>query len=210
MLHVLTDPRLARGRSPLEQLRAAAAGGADIVQLRDKHATPAEILAIARELVPVARDLGVALVINDHWRIAREAGAAGVHLGPDDADPAEVRAACPPPFLVGASVRNADRARVLEAAGVDLLGVGPVFGTTSKADAPGAVGPERIAAVAAAVRIPIVGIGGVDATNAASVLRAGASGVAVLSGVASADDPEAAVRALRRALDRVAGSPDGC
>jgi thiamine-phosphate diphosphorylase len=95
----------------------------------------------------------------------------------------------------------------MEAQGADYLGVGPVFGTTTKMDAPAAVGLETISLVARAVKIPVIGIGGVNAENAASVLDAGAAGVAVISAVGGAHDPEEATRAIRRALDEAAGFP---
>ncbi len=210
ILHVLTDPNAGRGRGAEEQLRAAAAGGADVVQYRDKGASPAEVERTARRLVGVAAEVGVALIVNDHWEIARDSGASGVHLGPDDADPGRVREACPPPFVIGASTRSVARARELEALGVDLLGVGPVYGTTTKPDAPGRIGLERVAEIAREVGVPVIGIGGIDAGNAADVIRAGAAGVAVISAVTGAADPAAAVRALRDTLDRVAGHAPGC
>lgn len=214
-LHVLTDAALARGR-PLEEIVAEAlAGGADVIQLREKRLSPEEVRLRALALLPLVRAARARLIVNDHWEVARDVGADGVHLGAGDAPVALVRAACPRPFVIGASARTEEAARRAADDGADTLGTGPVFGTTSKADAPGAVGVERIRAVAAAAGIPVIGIGGIDAGNAADVVRAGAAGVAVLSAVIAADDPRGAVRALRRALDAavpppVAPRPPGC
>jgi thiamine-phosphate pyrophosphorylase len=205
-LHVLTDPGMSSGRSLLDFARAAFAGGADVVQLRDKTRTAAELLDSARALAELARGLGRALIVNDHLELAMTAGAHGVHLGPDDLDLAEARRRWPPPARIGGSARTVARARALVAAGADYLGAGPAFATTTKPDAPAPVGPGRIGEIAAAVDVPVIGIGGIDVTNAAAVIRAGASGVAVVAAVAGAADPEAAARALRRAID---GAGDG-
>lgn len=214
-LHVLTDAALARGRRLEEIVAAALDGGADVIQLREKRLPPEEIRARAVALLPLVRAAGGRLIVNDHWEIARDVGADGVHVGADDAPVALVRAACPRPFVLGASARTEAAARRAADAGADYVGTGPVFGTASKADAPGAVGVGRITSVAASAGIRVIGIGGIDASNAAAVLRAGAAGVAVLSAVIGADDPRGAVRALRRALDAavrppVAPRPPGC
>jgi len=206
-LHVLTDPALVRGR-PLEELvEGVLAGGADVIQLRDKQASPEEIRAQAIVLLPIVRAAGARLLVNDHWEIARDVGADGVHLGATDAPVAVVRGVCPRPFRIGASARTIDAARRAAADGADYLGTGPVHGTASKADAPGAIGLARLSDVAAAVAVPVIGIGGITDGNAADVVRAGAAGVAVLSAVMAADDPAAAARALRRALDGAKSPP---
>lgn len=215
-LHVLTDPRLPPGRSLAELVAAALAGGADVIQLRDKAATPDEIAAMIRSVLPLVRHAGRRLVVNDHWTLARNLGADGAHVGAADAPVVRVRRECPPPFVVGASARTVDAARSAAEAGADYLGVGPVFSTSSKPDAPGAVGAGRVAELSRAVSASVIGIGGIDASNAADVIRAGAAGVAVLSAACLAADPEAAIREIRTRIDaeagraRLAESPPGC
>lgn len=199
ILHVLTDPGLARGRSHGEIARAALAGGADVIQLRDKTSAAAGLRVAGREVRAAARAAGALLVVNDSLELARELGADGLHLGPADLPLEEARREWK--GILGASVRTVAAARRAAGLGADYLGVGPVYGTTSKADAPGAIGLELLAAIAASVRIPVVGIGGIGAGNAAEVVRAGAAGVAVISGIVAAEDVEAASRAVRRALD---------
>jgi len=198
-LHVLTDPGLSRGRSHAAIARAALAGGADVVQLRDKTLSPAALTKVARALRDIVREAGGTFVVNDRLDVALEVGADGLHLGPDDLPVSVVR----PRWegLLGASARTEERALLLRDEGADYLGVGPVFGTSTKADAPGAIGLEGLARIVAVVDLPVIGIGGIDATNAAEVIRAGAAGVAVISSVVGAPDPEAAVRELRRAID---------
>lgn len=185
-------------------MRAALAGGADAIQLRDKESDSARLTEIGRALAPHIRAAGALFLVNDNLDVARRVGADGLHLGPNDLPIEEARISWPRPALLGGSARTVKRALELQAAGADYLGVGPVFGTTTKPDAPGAIGLEVLARIAASVRIPILGIGGIDETNAALVLVAGAAGVAVISSVVGAADPEAATRSLRRALDATA------
>jgi thiamine-phosphate diphosphorylase len=199
-LHVITDPRLG-GHGHRSIARAAFAAGADVVQLRDKTAAPGDLVELARELQELARTWGRLLVVNDHVEVARAAGAGGLHLGPDDRPLEEARRLWPRPLILGGSARTVERARRLEEAGADYLGVGPVFGTSTKADAPNAIGLDRLFEVASAVAVPVIAIGGIDASNAARAIAAGARGVAVVSAVAGARDPESAVISIRRALD---------
>ncbi|HET9887725.1 MAG TPA: thiamine phosphate synthase [bacterium] len=207
LLHVLTDPVLARGRSHRDVAEAALRGGADVIQLRDKELDLARLVEVGHLLRSSVSDAGKLLVVNDHVEVARTIGADGVHLGPDDLPVGQARELWPRPKILGASARTVERARLLEGQGADYLGVGPVYGTTTKRNAPAAIGLDTIAALAKAVQIPIIGIGGIDAGNAAQVIRAGAQGVAVISSVVGAEDVEAAARGIRQALDDAAGFP---
>jgi thiamine-phosphate diphosphorylase len=207
LLHILTDPVLARGRSHCEVAEAAIRGGADVIQLRDKELDLARLVEVGHLLRAMVSDAKKLLVVNDHVEVARSIGADGVHLGPDDLPVGQARELWPRPKILGASARTLERAQLLEGQGADYLGVGPVFGTTTKRNAPAAIGLETIAALAKAIHIPIIGIGGIDAGNAAQVIRAGAQGVAVISSVVGAEDVEAAAREIRRALDDAVGYP---
>jgi thiamine-phosphate diphosphorylase len=117
-------------------------------------------------------------------------------LGDDDLPLAAARRIIPPGFLLGRSADTAELALAAEREGADYVGIGPVYGTATKADAGAPIGPARIAEVATVVRIPIVGIGGTTAANASPVIAAGAAGVAVVSAIMSASDPEQATRSL--------------
>jgi thiamine-phosphate diphosphorylase len=207
LLHVLTDPVLARGRSHREIAEAALRGGADIIQLRDKRLDLRRLIDAGLELRALLNDAGKLLVVNDHVQVARAIDADGVHLGPEDLPVGQARDLWPRPKILGASARTEERALLLEAQGADYLGVGPVYGTKTKGNAPPAVGLECVTSMAKAVRIPVIAIGGIDAKNAAQTIRAGAAGVAVISAVVGAEDVEAAARAIRRALDEAAGFP---
>lgn len=195
-LIVVTDPECGAGRSVLDVVRAALRGGAPAIQLRMKDAAARETAELARALLAETRPAGALLFVNDRVDVALAAGADGAHLGQDDLPLEAARAIAPAGFLLGMSAETEELARAAEKEGADYVGVGPVYATGSKADAGDAVGVGRIAAVAAAVRIPVVGIGGITVDNAQAVLHAGAAGVAVISAVIRAADPEAATRAL--------------
>ena len=166
----------------LETARQAVAAGATVVQLRIKAPT-GEVVARGAGF----RGLGVTFVVNDDVEAALALGADGVHLGQGDEGADRARAAG---LLLGRSASTLAQARAADA---DYLGVGPVWPTPSKDDADPATGLDGLAAICAAVRVPVVAIGGIDASNAASCIRAGAAGVAVIR---AATDP-----GLRRAVD---------
>lgn len=196
-LIVVTDPDCG-GRSVVDVVRAALRGGAPAIQLRMKDAPAREMAQVARALLAETHAASALLFINDRVDVALAVGADGAHVGQDDLPAAAARQIAPPGFLLGVSAETPELARAAEADGADYVGVGPVYATGSKADAGDAVGCEHITQVAAAVRVPVVGIGGITIGNAPPVIHAGAAGVAVISAVMRADDPEAAVRALLR------------
>ncbi|WP_420124936.1 thiamine phosphate synthase [Longimicrobium sp.] len=197
-LIVVTDPDCGDGRTVASVVRAALRGGAPAIQLRMKDATAREMAEVARALLAETRAAGALLFINDRVDVALAVGADGAHVGQDDLPVAAARRIAPPGFLLGVSAETPELARAAEADGADYVGVGPVYVTGSKADAGDAVGAERIARVAAVMRIPVVGIGGITIGNAPPVFHAGAAGVAVISAVMRAADPETAARALMR------------
>jgi thiamine-phosphate pyrophosphorylase len=199
-LIVVTDERLPPGRDLVETVRAALRGGAPAIQLRDKLRTPRESVALARALLAETRAAGALLFVNDRVDVALASGADGTHLGDDDLPLAAARHIVPPGFLLGRSADTPELALDAQSEGADYVGVGPVYGTATKADAGEAIGTARIAAVAASVQIPVVGIGGIGPTNATAVIAAGAAGVAVVSAVMNAADPEDATRRIMRAV----------
>ncbi len=198
-LYLVTDPDM--GARPVEAIvRAAVAGGVTAVQLRDKQATARALVAQAGRLREILAPRGIALIVNDRLDVALAAGADGVHLGQDDLACADARRIAGPDFLIGISVSSPAEARRAAADGADVLGVSPVFDTPTKRDTPKAAGLEGLRAIRRAVRLPLVGIGGLHAGNAAEVRRAGADGIAVVSAIMTAPDPEAAARELRSAI----------
>ncbi len=201
-LYVVTDEVVSGGRSHLECAREVVAGGADVVQLREKAQSSSELLAVAEAIRPVTAESGTLFVVNDRLDIALAAGADGVHLGQGDLPVAAARRIAPRPFLIGASVGNADEAIRAELEGADYVAVSPVFPTGSKADAGPGHGLAAVAAVRRAVRIPVIGIGGIGSANAADVIRAGADGCAVISAVLAEPEMAAAARSLRAVIVR--------
>jgi thiamine-phosphate pyrophosphorylase len=195
-LIVVTDPDCGAGRTVVDVVRAALRGGAPAVQLRMKDGPAREMAALAAALLAETQRTGALLFVNDRVDVALAVRADGAHVGQDDLPVAAARRIVPPGFLLGVSAETAELARRAEAEGADYVGVGPIYATGSKADAGDAVGVGRMAEVAAAVRIPAVGIGGITLDNARPVLDAGAAGIAVISAVMRAADPEAATRAL--------------
>lgn len=200
-VYVITDSHQARGRTHHEIVEAAIRGGATAVQLRMKAEPGRVILDAARAIAPRCRAAGVAFIVNDRVDVAMIAGADGVHIGQDDLPVGEVRALMGPRALIGVSAATVEEALAAERAGADYLGVGAVYGTATKSDAGAPVGLARLTEIRRAVRLPLVGIGGITAENAAAVIGAGARGVAVVTAVTLADDMAGAVRRLREEVD---------
>lgn len=196
-LIVITDRRLAAPAGILDVVAAALDAGAPAIQLRDKDATPRELYDQAAALLPLTRRHGALLFVNDRLDVALAAGADGAHLGPDDVPLARARRAVPDAFLLGWSTDDPEAAARAEAGGADYIGCGAVFGTASKPGLEGErIGPGQLRRVAEAVRIPVVGIGGVNPDNVDRIAEAGAAGAAVIGAVMTAPDPGLAVRRL--------------
>ncbi|MBI3948330.1 MAG: thiamine phosphate synthase [Armatimonadetes bacterium] len=198
-IYVVTDVLLPPGRTHVAIARAAVAGGARILQLRDKEAPDEALREPAQEIRRLTRAAGVLFVINDRLELARAVGADGVHLGQSDLPARRARESWPEGIL-GITVGEADDARRAEADGADYLGLGPIFATQTKGDAGPAVGLAAIPRVRAASRLPIVAIGGIHLGNVAQIAAAGAAWAAVVSAVVCAPDMEAATRALAAAF----------
>ncbi len=201
LLTLVTDPDLGGDRPLLQIVEAALSGGATAVQLRDKRSPPSGLLELGAEMRRICRLHGAPLLVNDRADLAVALSADGVHLGSEDLPPAEARRLLPPPVWIGVSAASVREARSAEESGADYLGVGPIFATATKADAGEPIGLVRLCEIAAAVRIPVVGIGGIGAANCASVIDAGAAGVAVISAIMAAEDPATSARLIRETLD---------
>jgi thiamine-phosphate pyrophosphorylase len=197
-LHVLTDARI--GPAALDAVTAAVAAGAPVVQVRSKDGSDRERYDFARRVVEVCTAAGATCLVNDRVDLAVAVGAHGTHLGADDLPLDVARRLVRPGHLLGGTARDPERARLLAAQGADYLGVGPAYATTTKTGLPDALGPRGVRAVAEAVAIPVIAIGGVTAERVPGLLAAGAAGVAVVGAVAGATDPAAATRELLRAL----------
>jgi thiamine-phosphate pyrophosphorylase len=188
---LVTDRDLAKGRSLIDVVGAAVQGGVTMVQLREKNATTRAFLEEARALKALLTPLGVPLVINDRVDIALAVDAEGIHVGQTDMPVEQVRAIAPGRIL-GLSITNATQMARSDTELCDYLGVGPLYLQQTKADASTPLGVDGFAKLRAMTDKPVMAIGGLKADNSAPVLGAGANGLAIVSGIISADDPRAA------------------
>jgi thiamine-phosphate pyrophosphorylase len=200
-LYLVTDRGLSRGRSTLEIVRAAVRGGVTCVQLREKTCSTREFIAEALRIKSFLDSSSVALIINDRVDVALAVAADGVHLGQSDMPLAAARSIVGDSMVIGISVESRQDAVEAESGGADYLGVSPIFVTPTKTDTAAPLGLAGLQAIRRAVKIPLVGIGGLNRGNAAEVVRSGADGVAVVSAIVAAEDPEQAARDLRREID---------
>lgn len=207
-VYVILDRAFTAGRPLAEIAAAAIRGGATALQLRDKSDDIRRFYADAVVLCALARAAGVPLIVNDRVDIAIAAGADGVHVGEDDLPIAATRRLVGPGKIIGASAGSVEAAAAAIAAGADHLGVGPVYeARATKTDAGPPVGLTLVESIAAISAIPVVGIGGITAENAYTVVKAGAAGVAVISAVGLAPDVEEATHALKRHIFLALGRP---
>jgi thiamine-phosphate pyrophosphorylase len=201
-LMLVTDRALSRGRPLEDVVDAAVRGGVTAVELREKEWPTRKFLELARRLKDRLDAAGVPLLINDRADIALAVGAAGAHFGQDDLPFLAARRLLGPGTAIGLSIETPAQAAEAEGWDVSYLGVSPVFATPTKTDAKTPWGLDGLRRLRQLTGHRLVAIGGIDAANAAHVLEAGADGLAVVSAVCSAPDPEAAARALREILDR--------
>ncbi|OLT38922.1 thiamine-phosphate diphosphorylase [Serinicoccus sp. CNJ-927] len=200
-LYLVTDTGMTRRHGLSTTIRAAVAGGATVVQLRDPDASDEEFVALgllARRALDGARS-AAPLIVNDRVHLAERIGADGAHVGQSDLAPEAARAMLGDTAYLGLSCTSAEQVRAaaeLPAGTVDYLGLGPVWATPSKVDHATPVGVDGLAELVAAATLPSVAIGGIDAARAAAVLATGVDGLAVVSGICSADDPQVAARDL--------------
>ena len=186
-IYLLTDDTCLQGRPLLACVEEALGAGVTLLQYRSKYKDGGAMYQEALALKELCDRYHVPLIINDRVDVALAVGAAGVHVGQDDLPCRVVRNLVGDDFIIGVSAHNPEEAREAAAAGADYLGCGAVFGTATKAGV-GTLGLERLRSIRQAVSLPIVGIGGVKATNYGQVLATGANGAAIISGILAATD----------------------
>jgi thiamine-phosphate pyrophosphorylase len=205
-LYAIVDPEHTGGHGLVDLTRAVAAGGATLVQLRDKVSTTPDMIEEARALKAALAPFGVPLIINDRVDVALAVGADGVHVGQEDMGVEEARGLLGPAPFIGLSVRTEAQAAAAPLAILDYVGIGGVYGTTSKASGKTPIGLEGLSRVIQVLRhrignFPACGIAGITAANAEAVIAAGADGVSVISALSYRPDPAAAARELRSVVD---------
>jgi len=199
-IYLITDAALCAARGLVETVAAAVRGGATVVQLRDKTATDEQLIEQGRRLKQALAGSGVPLIINDRVEVAAASGADGVHVGQSDAAAQLARAVLGPHAFVGLSVRSVEQALAVDPAVVDHVGIGPVFATATKADHAAPLGFDGLARVCGASPVPAVAIGGLKLDHVGAVLVAGADGLAMISALCAAPDPEQSARQLAAAV----------
>jgi thiamine-phosphate pyrophosphorylase len=200
-VYLVADPDQIE-RDLLKDVEAALSGGVTAVQLHAKSGSDGEKFRLASNLASLCAKYSALFIVNDRLDIALAVGADGVHLGTDDLPVFHARSAIQDELVIGYSPADDDEAQEAEYAGANYLGIGPVFGTQSKADAGDAIGLAVLSRRAGVAGIPCIGIGGIDANNASSVIESGAVGVAVMSAIFRAPDPEKAAWSLASAVQK--------
>lgn len=205
-LYLVTDRLLSQGRSTRQIVEAAVAGGVSCVQLREKQCGTREFIDQARSIRRMLKEKNIPLIINDRVDVALAAEADGVHLGQQDMPIDLARKISSGSLLIGISAESVEDAVRAEQDGADYIGISPVFSTPTKTDTGPPLGLAGVREIRDLVKIPLVGIGGINHNNGASVIAAGADGIAVVSAIVSAADPAAAAEQLRDMVDRAVGA----
>ena len=194
-IYPITDTRISR-LSHAQQVEQLAAGGATLIQLREKAAAPREFYEAALEAMKVARSLGVRIIINDRVDIAIAVGADGAHVGQDDLPPAQARKLLGQERIVGYSTHNLEQALAADSLPVDYIAFGPIFQTMTKENPDPVVGLESLSQIKRHISKPLVAIGGITLERARSVIEAGADSLAIISDLYSTGDIAGHTRSL--------------
>ncbi len=205
-LNAIVDPERAGGHNLVDLARHVAAGGATLVQLRDKRSDTRAMVEAARAIKAALVPFAVPFVVNDRIDVALAALADGVHVGPDDMTIEDARRLLGQNAIIGLSIKTVAEAEAAPVALIDYAGIGGIYTTLSKQQNSAPIGTGGFSRVAAILRqrapqLPLCGIAGIDSGNAGEVIAAGADGVAVISALSLSPDPAAAARRLREVVD---------
>lgn len=203
-LYAVSDRQWSRDTDDfLIKTEACLKNGVTVFQLREKNTSYDKFKSLALAVKPLCKKYGTLFIINDNVELAKEVDADGVHIGQDDDSLSKARAILGKEKIIGVSAHNADEARAAERGGADYLGSGAAFGSSTKTDA-GAISFDTLKAVAQAVNIPVVAIGGITAENAAQLCGLGLDGIAVVSAIFAKEDTAKATEDMRRIADKIA------
>ena len=201
-LYLITDRSLSRGRSTVDVVQEAVAGGVDVVQLRDKQVETADVVLEGLRLREITARYGVPLIVNDRIDVALAIEAEGAHVGQTDLPAPMARKLLPPPALLGVSTSSVEMARCAQQQQADYIGFGPIFRTDTKETAASPRGTVTMQRVLRAIDIPLVALGGISIHNVSDVVAAGANHVAVCSAVVAAEDVRRAAATLKESMLR--------
>jgi thiamine-phosphate pyrophosphorylase len=201
-LYLVTDPVLHKGYPVLEQVRLALVGGVKIIQLREKELATGKFIDLARKVLDMTRKAGAFLIVNDRVDVALAANADGVHIGQDDMSFKDARRLLGQDKIIGVSVRSAEEARQAEEDGADYIAASGLFTTDTKKDVGHALGKNSLKTIKQATNLPLIAIGGIKIENCAEVIKAGADGVAVVTGITMSDDIPETCRAFIEKIEK--------
>ena len=201
-LYLIADIESAHGIAFLKVVEEAVLGGVTAVQLRVKNRTKQDFLKAAKEMRSLTRFYGLPLIINDNVEIAQSVDAEGLHIGQNDMTVSQARRVLGTYKILGVSTHTVEEALKAEREGADYAGVGTVFPTSSKTDIRGIIGISGLKEIREKVRVPLVGIGGITLSNAASVIETGINGIAVISAIMSSGDPKKTAHEFKSNIER--------
>lgn len=202
-LYLVTDRELAGGRSVEDVVAAGVRGGVTVVQLREKNCSTLEYISLATRVKQILKSAGVPLIINDRIDVALACQADGVHVGQNDMPYQEARRLMGPTAIVGLTIETMDQARQAENLDADYLGVSTIFGTPTKTDTVNEWGLDGLQHLREQTKHLLVAIGGINKSNAANVIQTGADGIAIVSAICAAPDPESAAKELSLIISQV-------
>ena len=200
---MVTDRELAGNRSIEDVVAAGVKGGVTVVQLREKNCSTLEYILLAKRVKLILKSAGVPLIINDRIDVALACQADGVHVGQTDMPYQEARRIMGRKAIVGLTVETMDQARQAENLDADYLGVSTIYGTPTKTDTINEWGLDGLQYLRGQTKHLLVAIGGINRSNAANVIQAGADGIAVVSAICAAPDPESAAKELSSIISQV-------
>ncbi len=204
-LYLVTDRRLSN-LPFFQMIKKAVEGGVTIIQLREKSLSTKEFIEEALEVKKIIEGKNIPLIINDRVDVALAVNADGVHLGNEDMPVEIARRILGKKFIIGASAGSVLEAVEKSEKGADYIAVSPVFSTPTKPDAGSPLGLDGIRRIKESVRVPVIGIGGINRENVIDVIKSGADGVAVVSAIVSSPDPEESARELRELIAKAKSS----
>ena len=202
LLYAVTDKAWVGNKTLTEQIEDALKGGATIIQLREKNLDEDSFIKEAIQVRDLCHKYNVPLIINDNVDVALKSGADGVHVGIDDTPVADIRKRVPADFIIGATCKTVEQAKIAEADGADYMGVGAVFPSVTKTNAV-RITNEQLREIVSSVSIPAVAIGGISYDNVCEIKGSSVSGIAVISAVFGADDIEKATALLKERVKAV-------
>ncbi len=199
-IYIITNVDIVPGRGHVQEAQEALRGGADVIQFREKNMATGKMIQVCQVIQDLCRQHGATFIVNDRVDVALAVGADGVHVGPGDMEADVARRLIGPQKVLGVSASSPERARKAEADGADYVGVGMIFSAGLKKDIRAAKGVEVLREISKVVKIPVVAIGGIDCSNAALCIEAGAIGCAVITAVIGAPDVQQATADLANVI----------